>query len=214
VAEDWRLTAKLDDTSGLSQLLGRLRDNDVEEEARKRLGSAVAVSADGDTLFAYADSRDAIHQAADVIRPLLAEHGLEADVAVHRWHELEQRWEDEDVPLPRTEAERGAEHERLEADEAAEGRERGRTLWEVRLELPTHDETRELAQRLENEGLSVIARWTYLLVGADNEDDARELAERLRAEAPNATVQAEPSGEMIAEVTPANPFAVFGGLAS
>ena len=214
MAEDWRLTAKLDDTSGLSQLLGRLRDNDVEEEARKRLGSAVAVSADGDTLFAYADSRDAINQAADVIRPLLAEHGLEADVAVHRWHELEQRWEHEDVPLPRTEAERRAEHERLEADEAAEGRERGRTLWEVRLELPTHDETRELAQRLEDEGLSVIARWTYLLVGADNEDDARELAERLQAEAPNAKVQAEPSGEMVAEVTPANPFAVFGGLAS
>jgi hypothetical protein len=214
VAEDWRLTAKLDDSNVLSQLLGRLRDNDVEEEARKRLGSAVAVSADGDTLFAYADSRDAIRQAADVIRTLLGEHGLDADVAVHRWHELEQRWEDEDVPLPRTEAERRAEHERLEADEAAEGRERGRTLWEVRLELPTHDETRELAQRLEDEGLSVIARWTYLLVGADNEDDARELAERLQAEAPNAKVQAEPSGEMVAEVTPTNPFAVFGGLAS
>jgi hypothetical protein len=214
VAEDWRLTAKLDDSNVLSQLLGRLRDNDVEEEARKRLGSAVAVSADGDTLFAYADSRDAIRQAADVIRTLLGEHGLDADVAVHRWHELEQRWEDEDVPLPRTEAERRAEHERLEADEAAEGRERGRTLWEVRLELPTHDETRELAQRLEDESLSVIARWTYLLVGADNEDDARELAERLQAEAPNAKVQAEPSGEMVAEVTPTNPFAVFGGLAS
>jgi sugar phosphate isomerase/epimerase len=133
---------------------------------------------------------------------------------VHRWHELEQRWEDEDVPLPRTEAERRTEHGRLEAAEAAEGRERGRTLWEVRLELPSHDDARELARRLEDEGLSVIARWTYLLVGADNEDDARELAERLRAEAPNATVQVEPSGEMAAQVTPANPFAIFGGLAS
>ena len=213
MAEDWRLTAKLD-AHGLSQLLDRLREREVEEEARKRLGSAVAVSADGETLFAYADSRDAIHAAADVVRSLLAERGLEADLVVHRWHELEQRWEDEDVPLPRTEAERHAEHERLEADEAAEGRERGRALWEVRLELPSHDETRELARRLEDEGLSVIARWTYLLVGADNEDDARELAHRLRAEAPNATVQVEPSGEMAAKVTPANPFAVFGGLAS
>jgi hypothetical protein len=213
VAEDWRLTAKLD-AHGLSQLLDRLREREVEGEARKRLGSAVAVSADGETLFAYADSRDAIHAAADVIRSLLAERGLEADLVVHRWHELEQRWEDEDVPLPRTEAERHAEHERLEAAEAAEARERGRALWEVRLELPSHDETRELARRLEDEGLSVIARWTYLLVGADNEDDARELAERLRAEAPNATVQVEPSGEMAAQVTPANPFAIFGGLAS
>jgi hypothetical protein len=213
VAEDWRLSAKLD-APGLSRLLERLREQQVEDEARKRLGDAVAVSTDGDTLFAYADGREAIHQAADVIRTLLAEHELEADIAVHRWHELEQRWEDEDVPLPRTEPERRAEHERLEADEAAEGRERGRTLWEVRLELPSHDETRALARRLEDEGLSVIARWTYLLVGADNEDDARELAERLAAEAPTAKVQVEPSGEMADEVTPANPFAVFGGLAS
>ncbi len=213
MAEDWRLTAKLE-AEGLGRLLEGLRERQVEDEARKRLGGAVAVSGDADTLFAYADSREAIHQAADVIRSLLAEHGLEAEIAVHRWHELEQRWEDEDVPLPRTEVERRAEHERLEADEAAEGRERGRTLWEVRLELPSHDETRALARRLEDEGLSVIARWTYLLVGADNEDEARELAERLTAEAPTAKVQVEPSSEMADEVTPANPFAVFGGLAS
>jgi hypothetical protein len=212
VAEDWRLTALIEG-EGIGRLLDRLREPEVEAEARKRLGSAVVVSVDGDTLFAYADSGDAIHQAADVIRALLAEHDLEAGVAVHRWHELEERWEDESVPLPQTDSERSAEHERLEADEAAEGRERGRTLWEVRLELPSHEETRALARQLEDEGLSVIARWTYLLVGADNEDDARELADRLRAEAPNAKVQDEPSGEMVAEVTPANPFAVFGGLA-
>ena len=213
MAEDWRLTAQVEG-DGIGRLLTRLREREVEGEARKRLGRAVAVSADGDTLFAYADSGDAIHQAADVIRGLLAEHELEADITFHRWHELEERWEGESVPLPRTEAERRAEHERLEADEAAEGRERGRTLWEVRLELPSHEETRALARRLEDQGLSVITRWTYLLVGADNEDDARRLAERLRAEAPNAKVQDEPSGEMAAEVTPANPFAVFGGLAS
>jgi hypothetical protein len=211
VAEDWRLTALIEG-EGIGRLLDRLREPEVEAEARKRLGSAVVVSVDGDTLFAYADSGDAIHQAADVIRALLAEHDLEAGVAVHRWHELEERWEDESVPLPQTDSERSAEHERLEADEAAEGRERGRTLWEVRLELPSHEETRALARQLEDEGLSVIARWTYLLVGADNEDDARALAERLRAEAPNAKVQEEPSGEMVAEVTPANPFAIFGGL--
>jgi hypothetical protein len=213
VADDWRLTAKVD-TDGVSLLLRRLRELEVESDARRRLGSAVAVSGDGDSLFAYADSRDAIHQAAGVLRSLLGEHELNAEIAVHRWHELEERWEDEDVPLPQTEAERRAEHDRLERDEAAESLELDRALWEVRLELPSHDETRALAQRLEAEGQSVIARWTYLLVGADNEDDARELAKRLQAEAPNATVQVEPSGEMIAQVTPANPFAVFGGLAS
>ncbi len=213
MADDWRLTAKVD-ARGVSQLLRRLRELEVEADARRRLGGAVAVSGDGDTLFAYADSRDAIHQAGSVINGLLAEHGLLADVAVHHWHDVEERWEDEDVPLPQTEAERRAEHERLEEDEAAEAHELGRALWEVRLELPSHHETRALAQRLEDDGQSVLARWTYLLVGADNEDDARKLARRLQAEAPNATVHVEPGGEMIAQVTPANPFAVFGGLAS
>jgi hypothetical protein len=83
----------------------------------------------------------------------------------------------------------------------------------VRLELPSHDDTRELAERLEHEGLPVIARWRYLLVGADSEDDARELATRLQEEAPSATVQVEPSGEMVSQVAPLNPFAIFGGLA-
>ena len=89
----------------------------------------------------------------------------------------------------------------------------GRALWEVRLELPSHGRTRELADRLEQDGLHVIRRWTFLLVGADSEDDARELAERLRNEAPDAAIQVEPSGEMVAEVSPGNPFAIFGGLA-
>ena len=83
----------------------------------------------------------------------------------------------------------------------------------MRLELPSHGRTRELADRLEQDGLPVIRRWTFLLVGADSEDDARELGERLRNEAPDAAIQVEPSGEMVAEVSPGNPFAIFGGLA-
>ncbi len=213
MADDWRLTATLK-PDGIRHLLQRLREHEVEEDARVRLGGTVAVSADRDHVYAYTDSPEAIHEAERIIAELLRERGLEAETAIHRWHELEQRWEDEAVPLPQTEAERRAEHERLEATEAAEARQRGRALWEVRLELPSHEETRALARRLEDEGVPVIARWTYLLVGAENEDDTRALAERLRDEAPNATVQVEPSGEMAAEVAPANPFAVFGGLGS
>jgi hypothetical protein len=132
---------------------------------------------------------------------------------VDRWHDLEQSWEDESVPLPQTEAEREAERDRLEETEEAESRATGRALWEVRLELPSHGETQDLADRLEQEGLHVIRRWTFLLVGAESEDDARKLADRLRAEAPDAAIQVEPSGEMVAEVSPRNPFAIFGGLA-
>jgi hypothetical protein len=211
VAEDWRLTATLKN-DGIRHLLQRLREQEVEEDARARLGGTVAVSAGGNSVYAYADGPEAIHEAERIIGGLLREHGMEAETAIHRWHELEQRWEDEAVPLPDTEAERRAERQRLEADESAESLRSGRALWEVRLELPSHAETRALGERLEREGLPVTTRWTYLLVGAENEDAARALAERLREEAPGATVQAEASDEMVAEVLPANPFAIFGGL--
>ncbi len=212
MADDWRLTARLTD-EGTRRLLEQLREHEADDAVRHRLGGAVAVSGEGNTVYAYADSADAIHEAESLVRGLLAEHDVEAQVSVDRWHDLEQQWEDESVPLPRTEAEREAELDRLEETEEAESRESGRALWEVRLELPSHGQTRDLADRLEQDGLHVIRRWTFLLVGADSEDDARELAERLRNEAPDAAIQVEPSGEMVAEVSPGNPFAIFGGLA-
>jgi len=40
-----------------------------------------------------------------------------------------------------------------------------------------------------------VRRWKFLVIGANNEDDAQELAEHIRAEAPaDATVVAEPAG--------------------
>ena len=212
MADDWRLTATLSDEDA-RRLLERLREHEVDDAVRHRLGGAVAVSGEGNTVYAYADTAAAIHEAEGLVRNVLSEHGIEADIRVDRWHELEQSWEDESVPLPHTEAERETERDRLEETEESESRATGRALWEVRLELPSHGRTNELGDRLEEEGLHIIRRWTFLLVGAVSEDDARELADRLRSEAPDATIQVEPSGEMVAEVSPRNPFAIFGGLA-
>ena len=62
-------------------------------------------------------------------------------------------------------------------------------------------------------GIPVTRRATFLLVGAVNQDEAKALAERLRAEAPEgAGIEVEPGGGMVWEVSPKNPFAVFGGL--
>jgi hypothetical protein len=212
VADDWRLTVTLD-PEGAKRLLTQLREHEAEAESRNRLGGAVAVSGQGNNVYAYADSREAIHETATVVQSLLGEQAVETSIVIHRWHELEQRWEDEAVPLPQTETEREAELRRLEEAESEESLESGRALWEVRLELRSHGRTRELADRLEQEGFQVIRRWTFLLVGAESEDDASELADRLRNEARDAEIQVEPSGEMIAEVSPRNPFAMFGGLA-
>lgn len=211
MADDWRLTATLS-SDDAERVLTELREHDLDDAVRHRLGGAVAVSGEGNTVYAYADTADAIHEAEAVLHAFVSERGIEAAIRVDRWHELEQSWEDESVPLPTSEAEREAERDRLEETEEAESRASGRALWEVRLELPSHGRTRQLGNRLEQDGLHVIRRWTFLLVGAESEDDARELAERLRAEAPDAAIQVEPSGEMVAEVSPRNPFAIFGGL--
>jgi hypothetical protein len=216
MADDWRLAVtpseeeEVDPPSVLSMVL----EHELEEESLERLGKrlAVEVSAGEATVFFYGDSEEQVREAERLVRTILEEQGLEARVEVSRWHPVEERWEDAAVPLPRTEAERQAELERLEAEEAAESREHG-PLWEVRLELPGHQETTELADRLEAEGIPVLRRWRFLLVGAETEQQANELATRLRDEAPVGTViTVEGSSELVGRVAFPNPFVVFGGL--
>ena len=89
------------------------------------------------------------------------------------------------MPLPQTGEEIAVEHERQEEQEAEESRTLGYAEWEVRVDLPTHKDAVELAERLEAAGITpLVRRWKYLLIGTATDDDARALAERIRAEAP------------------------------
>ena len=213
MADDWRLTVQFEDEPDALQLARVLSDLELGEPERGRLGDRVVVSRDGPHVFVYADSDTQAREANHVVRAGLDELGVAAEIRLHRWHPEEQLWEDPDVPLPETEDERRAEHARLQEREAAESLASGLAQWEVRVELPSHADTVGVADRLEAEGFPVVRRWTYLLVGAVNADEARALAERLSAEAPEgARVEVEPGGQMVWEVAPQNPFAVFGGL--
>jgi hypothetical protein len=213
MADDWRLTIQFEDEADALQLAHVLRDLELEEPQRDRLGDRVVVSRDEERVFLYADSEVRAREANHLVRGALDERGVAAEIRLHRWHPEEQLWEDPEVPLPQTDDELRAEHERLQAREAAESLESGRAQWEVRVELASHGDTVQFAERLEAEGLPVVRRWTYLLVGAVNEDEAQALAERLSAEVPRgARVEVEPGGQMVWEVAPQNPFAVFGGL--
>jgi len=213
VAEDWRLTITLEDEEVAGRHVQTLAENDTEQDLRERIGDRVAVSRDGPTVFVYADTGDALAAARQVVEAVLTEDGAHAAIEQTRWHPIEQRWEPADVPLPATDAERAAEHERLEADEAEESTDRGFPEWEVRVTLPDHESTEEFTDRLRSEGIPALARWHHLLIGAANDDDARALADRVRAEAPEgSTVEVEASGRMAFEVSPSNPFAIFGGL--
>jgi hypothetical protein len=213
MAEDWRLIVDFDDEGDGTQLVEWLAARRFATEERGRLGGRVAVSRDGPRVFLYADSESLAREADGIVRALLASEGAEARISFERWHPVEQDWKDAAMPLPQTEDEVRAEHERQQEREAAESLASGRAEWEVRVSLPSRDATVALAERLEAEGTPAVRRSTFLLVGAANRDEAEALAERLRAEAPEgADVEVEPGGGMAWEVMPQNPFAVFGGL--
>jgi hypothetical protein len=166
-------------------------------------------------VFCYAGSRAQAESAEKEIRSLAERHGWQLEVELQRWHPAEESWEDPDLPLPADAGERGAERETLIERERAEARQRGYPEFEVRVDCPSHREAVEFAEKLRSEGLSSVHRFKYVLVGALDEDSAKALAERLRAEAPSGSkVTAEGTWKVMYAETPANPFRViFGGLA-
>ena len=212
--DDLRLTVELSDDATAAELARWLAEVRLEPGEREPLGERVIVSRDGPHVFLYADSEERARRVERLVQAQLG-HPAEGYVRLDRWHPVEQAWEDASVPLPRTEEELRVEHERQQAREAEDSRRSGGAEWEVRVELASHEDTVALAERLEAEGIPVVRRYTFLLVGAENEDGAHALAERLEREAPGrARIEVEPGGQMVWEVAPQNPFAVFGGLGS
>jgi hypothetical protein len=194
-SNDWRVTISLADPSLLERAQQSFSGHEVDQDVRRQLGRSIAVGAGDSQIFLYAGTELAARDAERVAREVLARQGIQAEFALHRWHPIEEEWETPDVAMPRTDAERQAEHERLEDAETAESLATGAAQWEARVEFPSHHEAVALADKLRSEGRTVIRRWRFLVVGANNEDDARELAEQIRREAPpDATVRAEHSG--------------------
>ncbi len=204
--DDWRVTVTLHDEAHVGRAMQSLREHEVEDDVRRRLGHRVAVSADGPRVLLYAGTEDAAREAGQVVRQVMAQRGLGADFALDRWHPVEEEWQDADVPMPQTDEQRQAEHQRLEADETRESLATGHTRWEVRVELPSHHDAVALADRLQAEGRPVIRRWKFLVLGANDEDDARDLARVIKQEAPTAaSVQTEEAGPLL-------PFAQYGPI--
>ena len=216
------MTVTLPTEEHSGRLVASLAEAEVEQDARKALGDRVVVGGGDDpgVVFLYTGTREAAREAEKVVRGIVAEHGLEAGYAIHRWHPEEERWESEGVTLPAAAAEHEVEHERLEEDEAEESEQIG-ALWEVRIELDSHRDAVALADRIESEAdellagytVSVVRHWRYLLIGADNEDQAQEIAEKLRGELPTgAELKVEASGALVWRSVKPSPFAVLGGL--
>jgi len=194
-SNDWRVTVSLTDPAQVEQARRSFSTHEADEDARRRLGRSIAVGAGDSQIFLYAGTEVAARDAERVAREILARHGIQAEFALDRWHPIAEEWQNPDVAMPQTETERQAEHQRLEDAETAESVATGTAQWEARVEFPSHHEAVALADKLRSEGRTVIRRWKFLVVGANNEDDARALAEQIKREAPpDALVQAEHSG--------------------
>src|SRR5437588_6736133 len=193
--DDWRIRIEVEEEEHAAGLLERLAGelgSEARELAEELKERRLAVSRDDDTLFVYADTRTEAEQAYKVIEAELAESGIQARTSrVEHWLDEEDRWDDE--PPGET-----WEEEELE---------RGFAPWEVRVECPSRQEARTLADRLEAEGYKPERRFQYLIVGAATREAADALAARLHGEV-------EPGGELVYETGRANPFAIFGGLGS
>jgi hypothetical protein len=191
--DDWRVRVELEEERHATDFLARLGldlGSEARELAKELESHRLAVSNDFDTVFVYAATRDAARKAASVVRAELGELDLEArELAVEHWLHDEDRWSGE-APAP------DMEEELLEE---------GYAPWEVRVECESLDAARELADTLESEGYGIVRRFHYVIAGTATKEEAEELAARVHGDV-------EPGGELVYEVSPQNPFAIFGGL--
>src|SRR5579859_2088683 len=193
MADDWRIHIELaeeEHASGLFERLGRELGAEARELAQELEHERLAVSRDGNELFVYASSWPAADKAHAVIAAELRELGIEGhESRVEHWLENEERWDDEP---------KGETWEEEELD-------RGYAPWEVRIQSTSRAEADALAAKLEAEGYKPARMFDYVIAGCRSKEDAEALAKRLHGEV-------EPGGELVYEVTPGNPFAIFGGL--
>lgn len=86
------------------KLSERLRSLDLDDEVAARLGDRVIVTRDGEHLYVYTQTGDAAAEAERVVRALLTEEELEADIRRRRWNPDERFWQDADEPLAAADA--------------------------------------------------------------------------------------------------------------
>ncbi len=212
MSDDWRVRADLDEPAHAHRLLRGMHEHEVERETRSKAGARLTVSSSDRSVFVYAETREQAEAAERALGDVLAAHELRATVSITRWHPDSESWEAADVPLPTTPEDEAAEHQRLEAREAQESAQEG-PQWEVRIDLGSHREALDVADRLEAEGLVPLRRWTHVFISCATQDDAEALATRLQGELPQAErVLAEGTASDAWQAT--HPFAVLGGIAN
>jgi hypothetical protein len=211
--DDWRLRIDARDEGHASTLAERLDAHEIERDLEQTFHDRVVVSVDGAEVFCYGAVREQLDGARQVIEKLAAEHGWELEFELRHWHPSAEQWEDPDTPLPASDADLAREHRERIASEREESAERGYPEYEVRVECDSRKAAGELAEKLRGEGIPVVHHWSYVLVGALDEDTGKALAQRLAAEAPaGSKVKIEGNLRAVYNERPFRPFAFLGGL--
>jgi hypothetical protein len=212
MSDDWRLQVDFRDDGVVDAQLDRLDAQELEHDLSEAFRDRVIVSRNGTRLFLYSGDREQAERARVVVERLAQEDGEEVSIDFRRWHPIAEEWKPADEPLPDDPAEERAERQEAIERELRETEERGYPEFEVRVDLPSREEAERFAERLRAEGLEVVHRASFLLVAAIDEEHAKELAERIRAEAP-AGSHAEAQGTWRTAYGEATkPFAFLGGL--
>ena len=211
--DEWRLEIKIGDASRATELVGLLGEPELQHDLSGDFHDRVIVSRDDDVVFLYAGSREQIDGAGTLLDSIAAEKSWGMHPSLRRWHPAAGDWEDPDRAEPADPDAATAERDRLMEAERHDAAASGSPEFEVRVDLPSRHEAVRFAEQLRDEGLPVVHRWKFVLAGAATEDDAKALAERLRAEAPeDSEVTVEGTWSEANREMPSNPFAVLGGL--
>jgi hypothetical protein len=213
--DDWRVRVDLHDHGFAHRLGETLEAEELEHDLKASFADRVIVSLDtsDEELFLYAADRAQAEAAQRLVQRVGSEHGWTLETELRRWHPTAEIWEDPDNPQPASAEQVKTEDEIRIAGERRESAEQGYPAMEVRVTCASRHDAVELSRRLEGEGIVNIHRWSWVLIGANDEADANTLADRLRAELPGAEVVAEVNRRELWENRPGNPFAWLGGLA-
>lgn len=213
MSDDWRVRIDLGQPDDALELKGYLEAAEVEHELDDAFDDRVVVSYDNAEVFLYTGTQEQAERAQELVRSRARERGWKLETDLKHWHPVAEQWEEPDRPLPLTLDEREGEREELIEQERAEATQSGVFEWEVRVECRSHHDAVALADRLESEGIRVVRRWQFLVIGAPDEETANTLAERIRRESPpGSEVTAEGSAAMVSSVAPTSWFSIFGGL--
>ncbi len=211
--DDWRVRVDLQDEGFAHRLGESLQAAELESDLRRSYADRVVISIVGGEVFLYAPDRAQAQAAQTLVERVAAERGWHLRTELRRWHPQADVWEDPENPQPGDGAQSAAEDEIRNAGERRDSAEQGYPELEVRVTCASRHEAGALSDRLNSEGITNVHRWDWVLVGANDEDDADAIAQRLRSELPDAEISVESNMRKVWNHLPGNPFAWLGGLA-